>query len=108
MTEAYQLLQHDERLLHTLQQRFQYVMVDEFQDMNPLQYELIKLIAAPQNNLCVVGDDDQTIYAFQGARNEIILNFDQQYPNVKTVVLTINYRSTSPIVGLGNAVIRAK
>ena len=105
MTEAYQLLQRDERLLHTLQQRFQHVMVDEFQDVNPLQYELIKLIAAPHENLCVVGDDDQTIYAFQGARNDIILNFDQQYPNVKTVILTINYRSTSPIVGLGNAVI---
>lgn len=106
LTEAYKLLQQDERLLHTLQQRFQFVMVDEFQDVNPLQYDLIKLIAAPQDNLCVVGDDDQTIYAFQGARNDIILNFDQQYPTVKTVVLTINYRSTSPIVGLGNAVIK--
>ncbi|MBS4206065.1 UvrD-helicase domain-containing protein [Lederbergia citrea] len=106
LTEAFSLLKHDERLLKTLQQRFQYVMVDEFQDTNPLQYELIKLIVAPQNNLCVVGDDDQTIYAFQGAKNDIILNFDRQYPEVKTVVLTINYRSTSPIVGLGNAVIR--
>ncbi|MBS4209353.1 UvrD-helicase domain-containing protein [Bacillus sp. FJAT-50079] len=106
LTEAYALLQRDERLLRTLQQRFQYVMVDEFQDSNPLQYELIKLIASPQNHLCVVGDDDQTIYAFQGARNEIILDFDKQYPQTKTVLLTTNYRSTSPIVGLGNAVIR--
>ncbi|MEK3889991.1 UvrD-helicase domain-containing protein [Bacillus sp. FSL K6-3431] len=105
LTEAFLLLRKDERLLQTLQQRFQYVMVDEFQDTNPLQYELVKLIAAPQNNLCVVGDDDQTIYAFQGAKNDIILDFDQLYPDVRTIVLTINYRSTSPIVGLGNAVI---
>ncbi|CAM3898607.1 UvrD-helicase domain-containing protein [Lederbergia lenta] len=105
LTEAFALLKSDVGLLQTLQQRFQYIMVDEFQDTNPLQYELIKRIAALKNNLCVVGDDDQTIYAFQGARNDIILDFDQQYPDVKTVILTINYRSTSPIVGLGNAVI---
>ncbi len=81
-------------------------MVDEFQDTNYLQYELIKMIVKPHGNLIVVGDDDQTIYSFNGARNEFILNFQQQYPEANTVTLDINYRSVSSIVGLGNEVIR--
>jgi DNA helicase II / ATP-dependent DNA helicase PcrA len=103
---AHQLLRNNLQLLQNLQQRFQYIMVDEFQDTNPLQYELLKLIASPQNHLCVVGDDDQTIYAFQGARNDIILGFHKVFPEAETIILSINYRSTSPIVGLGNAVIQ--
>jgi DNA helicase-2/ATP-dependent DNA helicase PcrA len=106
LTEAYRLLTEDDSLLNVLQQRFQYIMVDEYQDTNILQSKLIKLLALPENHLCVVGDDDQTIYAFQGASQEIILQFDQEYENAKTVFLTVNYRSTSPIVGLGNAVIQ--
>jgi DNA helicase-2/ATP-dependent DNA helicase PcrA len=81
-------------------------MVDEFQDTNLLQYELIKMIVQPHRNLFVVGDDDQTIYTFNGARSEFILEFDQQFPDAKTITLNVNYRSTSSIVGLGNEVIR--
>lgn len=105
LVEAYQLLQQSPGLLQNLQNHFHYIMVDEFQDTNLLQYELIQMIAKAHNNLCVVGDDDQTIYSFNGARNEFILNFNQTFPNAKTVTLDINYRSTDAIVGLGNTVI---
>jgi DNA helicase-2/ATP-dependent DNA helicase PcrA len=103
---AYKLLQQKPTLLAALQKRFLYVMVDEFQDTNMMQYELIKMIVEPHRNLMIVGDDDQTIYSFNGARNEFILNFDKMFPDAKTITLDINYRSTSSIVGLGNEVIR--
>lgn len=106
LVEAYELLSNNLVLLQTLRNRFQYVMVDEFQDTNLLQYELIKLLTAKSQNLFVVGDDDQTIYTFNGARNEFILSFDQEFPTAKTIYLDINYRSTTPIVGLGNEVIK--
>ncbi|MCS7459106.1 UvrD-helicase domain-containing protein [Paenibacillus doosanensis] len=103
---AHKLLLSEPSLLASLQQRFRYVMNDEFQDTNKLQYELVRMIAEPQNNLMVVGDDDQTIYTFQGASHEFILQFHRQYPKARTVTLDINYRSTSSIVGLGNEIIR--
>ncbi|MFD2611017.1 UvrD-helicase domain-containing protein [Paenibacillus gansuensis] len=103
---AYDLLRENRSLLESLQRRFQYVMVDEFQDTNFLQYELIKMIVHPHRNLFVVGDDDQTIYTFNGARSEFILEFERTFPGARTVTLDINYRSTSGIVGLGNEVIR--
>lgn len=103
---AYNLLLEKPNLLTMLQNRFQYVMVDEFQDTNKLQYELINMIVAPHQNLMVVGDDDQTIYSFIGASHTFILNFDQHYPQARTITLDINYRSTPSIVGLGNAIIR--
>ncbi|MFA9560580.1 UvrD-helicase domain-containing protein [Evansella sp. AB-rgal1] len=106
LVEAYHLLQSNESLLKSIQDRFQYVMVDEFQDTNLLQYELIKMIVKKHHNIFVVGDDDQTIYSFNGARNDIILNFDKEFPNTKTVTLDINYRSTNSIVGLGNELIK--
>lgn len=106
LTEAYALIQRNHRLLYALQQRFQYMMIDEFQDSNLLQYQLIRLLARPHNQLCVVGDDDQTIYSFQGARNDLILGFEKQYPNVKRVILSVNYRSHAAIVGLGNELIK--
>ena len=93
-------------LLKKMQNRFQYVLVDEFQDTNPIQYELIKQIAAPQNNLFVVGDDDQVIYSFNGANSSIILEFDRAYPEASVVTLDTNYRSAPSIVGLGNHVIK--
>ncbi len=93
-------------LLQKMQNRFQYILVDEFQDTNPIQYELIKQIAAPQNNLFVVGDDDQVIYSFNGANSSIILEFDRTYPDAAVVTLDTNYRSAPPIVGLGNHVIK--
>lgn len=103
---AYRLLKQDPSLLQSVQNRFEYVMNDEFQDTNYLQYELIQMIVKPHSNLMVVGDDDQTIYSFNGARSEFILDFDKVYPQARTITLDINYRSTTSIVGLGNEVIR--
>lgn len=103
---AYRMLREQPALLQELQQKFQYVMVDEFQDTNALQYELVQMIARPQHNLMVVGDDDQTIYSFNGARSEFILEFEQLYPGAKVITLDINYRSGPAIVGLGNGIIR--
>ncbi len=103
---AYRMLRERPELLQELQQRYQYVMVDEFQDTNALQYELVKMIAHPQHNLMVVGDDDQTIYSFNGARSEFILEFEQLYPGARVITLDINYRSSPAIVGLGNGIIR--
>ncbi|WP_106769153.1 UvrD-helicase domain-containing protein [Paenibacillus faecalis] len=100
------LLTQDNRLLTSLQRRYRYVMVDEFQDTGLLPYELLKMIVKPHANLMVVGDDDQTIYSFNGARNEFILEFDKTFPGAKIVTLDINYRSLSSIVGLGNEIIR--
>lgn len=103
---SHRLLSQDPGLLASLQRRYRYVMVDEFQDTGLLPYELLKKMVAPHRNLMVVGDDDQTIYGFNGARNEFILEFDQTFPGAKVVTLDINYRSLSSIVGLGNEIIR--
>lgn len=103
---AYQLLKDNGDILRSLERKFSYISVDEFQDTNTVQYEIIKMIARNHQNLMVVGDDDQTIYSFNGARNEFILQFHEQYPTATTVTLDINYRSTSSIVGLGNAIIK--
>ncbi|MFD0615951.1 UvrD-helicase domain-containing protein [Paenibacillus sp. GCM10027629] len=102
---AHQLLLENTSLLASLQRRFQYVMADEFQDTNHLQYVLLRMIVAGNRNLMVVGDDDQTIYTFNGAEHTFILNFHLEYPETKTITLDINYRSNANIVGLGNAVI---
>ncbi|CAN7177260.1 UvrD-helicase domain-containing protein [Paenibacillus sp. LjRoot153] len=106
LIKAYQLLLYNPDILRSMQRKFTYISVDEFQDTNTVQYEIIKMIAAVHQNLMVVGDDDQTIYSFNGARNEFILQFHEQYPTATTVTLDINYRSTSSIVGLGNAIIK--
>ncbi|WP_306010647.1 UvrD-helicase domain-containing protein [Paenibacillus sp. FSL H8-0548] len=106
LLEAYKLLKTDKELLATLQRRFQYVMIDEFQDTNQVQYVLVQMLADKHRNLMVVGDDDQTIYSFNGAKNDYILNFEHQYPGAATYILDINYRSSSSIVGLGNAIIQ--
>lgn len=103
---SFRLLSSDSGLLSSLQRRYRYVMVDEFQDTGLLPYELLKMIVKPHANLMVVGDDDQTIYSFNGARNEFILEFDQTFPGAKVVTLDVNYRSFSSIVGLGNEIIR--
>ncbi|WP_082562103.1 UvrD-helicase domain-containing protein [Paenibacillus sp. Root444D2] len=106
LIKAYHLLRQNTDVLRSLQRKFTYISVDEFQDTNTVQYEIIQMIAKDHENLMVVGDDDQTIYSFNGARNEFILQFHEQYPAAKTVTLDINYRSTSSIVGLGNAIIK--
>ncbi|MBP1931879.1 ATP-dependent helicase [Ammoniphilus resinae] len=105
LMETYQLFKRNESVLKTIQERFKYIMVDEFQDTNLLQYALIKMVAQPRNNLVVVGDDDQTIYSFNGADQNIILGFQKEF-NAKHITLDTNYRSNTSILGLGNEIIK--
>ncbi len=87
-------------------ERFKYIMIDEYQDTNSLQFSLIQSLTSTHQNICVVGDDDQAIYGFRGADISNILNFEKQYPNTKVVKLEENYRSTFPILDLANQVIK--
>ena len=91
--------------LHKYQHKFQYVLIDEFQDTNALQYSIVKKLAAINENICVVGDDAQSIYAFRGANIQNILNYQVEYPDLKVFRLEQNYRSTKTIVGAANSVI---
>lgn len=93
-------------VLAKYQRRFRYILIDEFQDTNKAQYSIIKKLSEPENNLCVVGDDAQSIYAFRGANIENILGFKSDYPNYKLFKLEQNYRSTSHIVEASNSVIK--
>ena len=93
-----QLLKSRPRVLKLVRDKFAFILVDEFQDTNFAQYELIKLLAAPKNNLTIVGDDDQSIYKFRGASLENILRFETDYPDTARVVLNRNYRSTQNIL----------
>ena len=88
-----------------IQEQFQYILVDEYQDTNYIQFLLVKTLAEPQNNICVVGDDAQSIYSFRGADIRNILNFRQQYPDAKLFKLERNYRSTQTIVNAANSLI---
>lgn len=92
-------------VLHKYQHKFQYVMVDEFQDTNVSQYLITRKLSAVHRNICIVGDDAQSIYAFRGANIENILNFEKDFPDVKTIKLEQNYRSTQTIVNTANSVI---
>ena len=85
-------------ILSDWQERYRYIMVDEFQDINPIQYEIVKLLAAPQNNLFIVGDDDQSIYGFRGAKPEIMKKFMTDYPHAEQLLLDVNYRCHERIV----------
>ena len=100
------LLRQEPEVLEYYQRKFRYVLVDEYQDTNHLQYLLTGLLAGGRRNLCVVGDDDQSIYRFRGANIENILNFEKQYDNARTIRLEQNYRSTQNILDAANAVIR--
>nr|WP_326166383.1 UvrD-helicase domain-containing protein [uncultured Oscillibacter sp.] len=100
------LLQREPEVLAYYQDKFHYVLVDEYQDTNHLQYLLTGLLAGGRENLCVVGDDDQSIYRFRGANIENILNFERQYANARVIRLEQNYRSTQHILDAANAVIR--
>lgn len=95
---TWQLLQKYPKIKHSLQKRFKYILVDEFQDTNRAQYQLIKLLTNRSNNLTVVGDDDQAIYRFRGAALSNILQFTQDFPQTKKIILTLNYRSTQAIL----------
>lgn len=95
---CYELFQERKDILKAWQKRFTYILVDEFQDINHLQYEIIRMLAAPEDNLFIVGDDDQSIYHFRGARPEIMLNFTKDYPKAETVLLDVNYRCTKEIL----------
>ena len=92
-------------LLHN-QNKFQFILVDEYQDTNHIQYLIIKKLAALNENICVVGDDAQSIYSFRGANIENILNFKKDYPDYKLFKLEQNYRSTKNIVNIANALIK--
>lgn len=99
------LLKENEDILKIYQEKFHYIMVDEYQDTNYVQYQLIKLLCNLHKNLCVVGDDDQSIYKFRGAAIENILNFENQLENVTTIKLEQNYRSTQNILSAANSLI---
>ncbi|MDD3164541.1 MAG: 3'-5' exonuclease [Oscillospiraceae bacterium] len=99
------LLQENQDILEYYQRKFRYVLIDEYQDTNHLQYLLASLLAGNYKNICVVGDDDQSIYRFRGATIENILNFEKQYQNARTIRLEQNYRSTKYILQAANTVI---
>ncbi len=101
-----ELLQADPQVLDHYQERFRYIMVDEYQDTNTAQFRLVALLSAKYRNLCVVGDDDQSIYSFRGANIQNILGFEQVFPEAKVIRLEQNYRSTANILHAANGVIR--
>lgn len=101
-----ELFKIDGQVLASYQSRFQYIMVDEYQDTNTAQFELVKLLAGAHHNLCVVGDDDQSIYKFRGANIRNILDFEKVYPEAEVIRLEQNYRSTQNVLDAANAVIR--
>ncbi len=92
-------------ILKIWQEKFQYILVDEFQDINSLQFEIVQMLASPRNNLFVVGDDDQSIYRFRGARPDLMLDFPKVYPDAKQVLLNVNYRCQAQIVEGAKALI---
>ena len=95
---TYELLAQRKDILEAWQKRFRYILVDEFQDINLLQYRILRMLAEPENNLFIVGDDDQSIYRFRGAKPEIMLNFTKDYPAAETILLDRNYRSVAPVI----------
>ena len=105
IVQTVNLLTHHEHVRSKYQNRFRYVLVDEYQDTNHAQYRLVNLLVGDAHNICVVGDDDQSIYGWRGANIENILRFEKDYPNAKIVKLEENYRSTQHILDAANAVI---
>ncbi len=95
---CYELFTKRPDILKKWQERYKYILIDEFQDINQVQYDVIRMLAAPENNLFIVGDDDQSIYKFRGARPEIMLGFRKDFEKVKEILLDVNYRSTKNIV----------
>ena len=106
---CYELLKERPDILGAWQRKFRYILVDEFQDINQLQYDIVRMLAAPEDNLFIVGDDDQSIYRFRGAKPQIMLHFEEDYPAAKRVLLDTNYRCTGAIVeGAGRVIANNK
>lgn len=100
MVYTYELFTQRKDILKAWQNKFRYILIDEFQDVNRLQYDIVKMLVDPHENLFIVGDDDQSIYHFRGARPEFMLNFESDYPGTKKVILNTNYRCSAPIVAI--------
>lgn len=103
---CYQLFQERPDILSAWQNKYKYILIDEFQDINRIQYEIVRMLAEPENNLFIVGDDDQSIYRFRGAKPEIMLGFERDYPDAPRLLLDQNYRSSRQIVEAAGNVIR--
>lgn len=106
LLKMFELLKTHNEALSKYQKKFKYILIDEYQDTNPVQYQITKLLAAMHENICVVGDDAQSIYSFRGATIENILQFQKDYDDVKVVKLEQNYRSTQSILNVANEVIK--
>ena len=102
---CYELFKEKPNILQKWQSVYEFVLVDEFQDINKLQFEIVKMISAPQNNIFVVGDDDQAIYGFRGSKPELMFEFEKYYSDAEEILLSNNYRSTKKIVGMANDLI---
>ncbi|MGL5507027.1 MAG: ATP-dependent helicase, partial [Paraclostridium sp.] len=105
LIKTYYLLKSNQRVLDRVRSVYRYILVDEFQDINKVQFEVIKLIASPNNNIFVVGDEDQSIYGFRGSRPDFLLEFEQYFNNSKKYILDINYRSKKGIIDIANKLI---
>lgn len=103
---CYQLFKERPDILSAWQNKYKYILIDEFQDINRIQYEIVRMLAEPENNLFIVGDDDQSIYRFRGAKPEIMLGFERDYPDAPRLLLDQNYRSSRQIVEAAGNVIR--
>ena len=106
LLRCYELLNARKDILKIWQNRFRYILIDEFQDINKIQYNIVKMLAQPQNNIFIVGDDDQSIYGFRGADPRNMFQFKEDFPETKEIVLGINYRSTKSIVKLSQNLIK--
>lgn len=106
LVKAVELFESWPDVLESYQERFQYIMIDEYQDTNTVQFRFVSLLASKYQNLCVVGDDDQSIYKFRGANIANILNFEKVFPDAKVIKLEQNYRSTGNILKAANQVIQ--
>lgn len=102
---CYEQLIHNPDFLSYFRRKYKYILIDEFQDINLVQFEIVKLLAKERQNLFIVGDDDQSIYKFRGAKPEFLLTFEKHFRNTKKVILDINYRSTENIVNISNSLI---
>ena len=95
---CYELFKERKDILQAWQRKYKYILIDEFQDINQIQYEIVKMLALPENNLFIVGDDDQSIYRVRGARPELMLGFEKDYPDAERILLDVNYRCVDPVI----------